>query len=344
MGLSLGIALNMHYQVINLLIFFPAIFLIIGLSFKNKIYSFFLMLIGFLIPLLPLLYWDAHQNFANINNILDYLLIGQYRIYVPNSWSLFILKDIPQYWSFVVGKFYITVLAVEVLSVLSFIYLALRKKLKFDFVVLGLIFFILLFVNRFYLGERSEAYLLYLAPFILIFTAFFVSLFFEAKMKYLKLVGIIILTVILLGSFVTIIQSYSTSPMSDYEKIAQLLVNKYPNQKFHIYDYKNMYYGESTRLSIILSFKNKEDLNGIPLGVSCQGNRCAPGGGKMVLNSGIFLVDLRNINKNQLANNKIWNGRNQADVYDEHIGWSKSYSLTSPFSLKSYIIRILSKL
>lgn len=141
------------------------------------------MVLGFLIPSLPLLYWDMHQNFANTRNILDYLLIGQYRIYVPNSWKLFLFQDIPWYWSFITGRFYFAALAIEFLSVLSFIYLVFRKKLKFDFIILGFIFLILLFVNRFYRGERSEGYLLYLAPFILIFTSFFIDLFFEAKKK-----------------------------------------------------------------------------------------------------------------------------------------------------------------
>lgn len=344
MGIFLGLALNMHYQAINLFIFFPAIFLITSLSFKDRIYCFSLMLIGFFIPSLPLLYWDAHQNFANINNILDYLLIGQYRIYVPNSWKLFLFNSIPWYWSFVVGRFYLVALALEFLSVLSFLYLFLRRKLKLDFIVLGFIFLLLLFVNRFYRGERSEGYLLYLAPFILILTAFFVNLFFETKKRYIKLIGVLILIVILLGNAMTIIKSYSTSPVSDYEKISKFLANKFPNQKFHLYDYKNYYYQQSMGLSLILNFENKEDQNGIPVGFSCSFKNCPSNNVKPVLNSGILLLDLRNIDKSQLRNDKIWGRRNQADVYDDLIGWSKLHKLTSSFSLKNYIMERLNKI
>src|SRR5579862_9686648 len=43
-GICLGLAVSFHYQAINLLIFFPAIFLITSLSFKQKIIAFCLML------------------------------------------------------------------------------------------------------------------------------------------------------------------------------------------------------------------------------------------------------------------------------------------------------------
>jgi len=302
------------------------------------------MLIGFLLPCLPILYWDMHQNFANVNNILDYLLIGQYRIYVPNSWRLFIFNFSPWYWSFVVGRFYAIALAVELLSVLSFVYLTLRKKLKFDFIVLGSIFFILLFVNRFYRGERSEGYLLYLAPFILIFTSLLIGFFFETKKKYLKLIGVLILTVILVGNSITFVKSYSTSSVSTNEKISKFLTKKFPNQKFHLYDYKDRYYVESMSLSLIMNFENKEDQNGIPLGFSCPFKSCPSKKVKPVLNSGILLLDLRNLDKNQLENDKIWGRRNQADIYNDLIGWSKTYSLTSSFSLKNYIMERLGKI
>lgn len=344
MGLSLGLALNMHYQAINLFIFFPAIFLITSLSIKDRIYSFLLMLFGFLIPSLPLLYWDMHQNFANVNNILDYLLIGQYRIYVPNSWSLFIFNYIPWYWAFLVGRFYLVVLPLEFLSILSFIYLFLRKKLKLDFIVLGFIFLLLLFVNRFYRGERSEGYLLYLAPFILIFTAFFVNLFFEFKKKYLKLVGVFILVVILFGNFITIKDSYGTNPVMLYESVSKYLSAEFPNKKFHLFDYKNESYSTSMGLSLILNFDGKEAQNGIPIGLSCFSNGCPSQRLIPIIHSQITLVDLYRIDKNALNNKKIWGRRNQADVYDDLIGWSKTYSLTSSFSLKKYIMERLGKL
>lgn len=97
-------------------------------------------------------------------------------------------------------------------------------------------------------------------------------------------------------------------------------------------------------LSLILNFEGKEAQNGIPIGVSCFGKGCPSEKLKPIGNFGITLVDLRTLDKNKLDNKKIWGKRNQADVYDDLIGWSKTYSLTSSFSLKNYIMERLGKI
>jgi len=344
MGLFLGVALNMHYQAINLFIFFPAVFLITSLNIKNRIFSFLLMLVGFLLPSLPLLYWDMHQNFANVNNILDYLLIGQYRIYVPNNWRLFLFNSVPWYWSFVVGRFYLLSLALEALSGITFVYLCFRRKIKFELVILGLIFFVLLFVNRFYRGERSEGYLLYLAPFILIFTSLFVSLLFEARKKIVILLGVVVLSIILFGNAITVKNSYTTNPVLIYWNISKYLAKQFPNRKFQLFDYKDNFYSTSMGLSLVLNFDGKEAEGGFPVGVSCFGRGCPSQKLKIIGNFPVTLVDLNKVSKNALNDKKVWGKRNQADVYDDLIGWSKTYSLTSSFSLKKYIMERIGKI
>ena len=160
LGLFAGLSLSFHYQGINLLIFIPFIFFIPSLSFKEKLISFILSITGFLIPSLPMLFWDYHQNFANLRNLMDYFFIAQYRIYVPNSWSLFLFKYIPGYWSFVIGVLPIVALSIAVLAVGFFSYFTFTKKLSKQLLATGVIFFILLILNKFYRGERSEGYLL----------------------------------------------------------------------------------------------------------------------------------------------------------------------------------------
>ncbi len=342
MGLALGTALSMHYQAVNLLIFFPALLFIGSLCFVQRIKSILLMFVGFLIPSLPLLYWDMHQNFANINNILDYFLIGQYRIYVPNSWRIFIFDFIPWYWSFVVGRFMSLALMLSVFSVLTLIFLTVRKKIKKEMIILGLIFFALMFVNRFYKGERSEGYLLYLAPFILIFTAIFINFLITYKNKIIKALGIFILAVIILGNFITMKNSYQTSPAVTYNKVYNKLIKKYPNSKFSVYVYKYKLYDSSMGLSLILSFNKKISTDGIPLGVSCYGKEC-PGYIKPIVESGVLLVDLRTVKKEDLEKDKkIWINVNQKSVYDDLIGWLKKHELKSTFSLKNYIMERVS--
>lgn len=344
MGISLGIALSMHYQVINLFIFFPAIFLITSLTFLKRIKAFLIMFLGLLIPSLPLLYWDLQQNFANINNILDYFLIGQYRIYVPNSWKIFLFDFVPWYWSFVIGRFHVFAFILGVLSGLTYLVLALKRKLKLEVVVLGVIFFILLFVTRFYKGERSEGYLLYLAPFILIFSSIFISNLLFNKHKYLKIIGVIFLIIILVGNFITIKNTYQISPAGAYKNIADALIKKYPKYKFSLYVYKYKLYDTSMGLSLIMGFQNKIDEKGFPLGVSCYGKGC-PYGIKPAIDVGVAILDLREVRKEDFdKDKKLWINVNQANVYDDLIGWSKKHELKSTFSLKNYIMERIGKL
>ncbi len=337
MGLALGTALSMHYQAVNLLIFFPALLFIGSLSFVQRIKSILLMFVGFLIPSLPLLYWDMHQNFANINNILDYLLIGQYRIYVPNNWRIFIFDFVPWYWSFVIGRFYILSFILGALSGVTFLFLLIKRKLKPEITALGVIFFILLFVTRFYKGERSEGYLLYLAPFILIFSTLFFNYVMFNKDKILKFFGFTILIFVVFGNLITIIKSYNVSSTQYYLGVYKYLISTYPDSKFSLYVYKDKLYDTSRGLGLILSFNEKIDKNGIPIGVSCYDTSC-PAGIKPVLKSGILLLDLRAEKKEDLENKTIWVNVNQDSVYEDLIGWSKTYGLRSTFSLKNYIM------
>jgi hypothetical protein len=338
MGIFLGIALGMHYQAVNLFIFFPAIFLVLSLSVKNRIKAFLLMIVGFLIPSFPLLYWDYHQNFANVNNILDYLLIAQYRIYVPNSWKIFIFDFIPWYWSFVVGRFYLLSLFIAFSSSIVFAFLAFKKKLKKEFVLLGILFFIFILVNRFYKGERSEGYLLYLAPFILIFTTILINYLITFKNKVIKISGFALLMVIILGNLITVKNSFLLSPVATYKNVYKELVKKFPDSKFSIYAYKYKLYDQSMALSLLMGFDGKISDDGIPLGISCYGIEC-PTYTKPIVESGVLVLDLRTIKKEDLDKSKqLWINVNQKNTYDDLIGWLNKNELKSTFSFKNYIM------
>src|SRR5690606_17385017 len=141
-------------QAINLLIFLPALLFLPGITLSNRIIMPLLAFFGVLIGLSPLLYWDSFQGFANLTNILDYLLIGQQRLYVPNSWRLFLFTYLPSYWAFVIGGFQIIALAFMGLLGVGAGVLAYKKAVSKEIVVLSVLFAILLIVNKFYKGER----------------------------------------------------------------------------------------------------------------------------------------------------------------------------------------------
>lgn len=344
MGLSIGIALSMHYQSINLFIFFPVIFIIPKMTFWKKIRSFMMIIIGFIIPSLPLLYWDAGQGFANVRNVLDYLFIGQYRIYVPNSWTLFVFKFLGPYWSFVIGGnaavSLILIFAICSYLVLSFI----LRKLSPDLTILGIFFFILLLVNRYYRGERSESYLLYLVPFIILFSSWIIYQLFDNLIikrtiirRIFFYIGVFSLIIIAAGNLLSInVNAYSYSNAVSYYKAASELISaKFPGKKFILYDDSEKTYATSTGLSVIMHAQGLTDKNGIPIGVSCGRRRCPPNRAVIGSLGGLKFYDLR-YKKTYL--NKEWVNRNSEGVYNESIIGVMNNKLKSSFSLKKYIL------
>jgi len=338
-GIFIGLGVSFHYQAVNLLIFIPAVFLVIPLSIKNRIMAFILMLMGFLIPSLPLLYWDLFQNLANTNNILDYLFIAQYRLYVPNSWKLFVFEYVPIYWGFVIGNFKIVGLLLFSSSFLVFLYAAFKKKISAVFIFFGVIFMALLFVNRFYKGERSEGYLLYFLPFVFLFTALLINELFEFKNKLTKIVAVLIIILILIFNFIYTINVLNVRNISvEMNKITQSLYDKYPKTKFSVYDYKYKMYTSSMPISLYLSFDGMTDNNGKKIGVSCYGTKGCPPAGLPTINSGFYIVDLSNVKSSDLENkNQVWINVNQTSVYDDLIGWLSKNQLKSNFSLTDFI-------
>lgn len=335
LGLFVGLSVSFHYQGLNLLIFIPIVFLISELKLKDKLIVFCLGFVGFLIPLLPLLYWDSHQSFANIRNLLDYFLVAQYRIYVPNSWRLFVFQYIPGYWSFVVGVLPKIAVFIFGISSVTFLVSSISKKISKQFVVLGFVFFLLLFLNRYYHGERSEGYLLYLMPFILIFTSYAFLQFFEFKNIFIKAITLLFLgLVIILNLSVTIANLNFKSPLSEYKRIANILYQKYPDIKFSVYDYKYELYNFSTGLSLIMGNDGKIDQNGMKIGINCEGKKCAKN--LPTIARGVFVVN--DLSKEGRLDSKTWVDVSQAGVYDDLMGWLNKNQLKSNFYLKNYIM------
>ncbi|KKR34454.1 MAG: Oligosaccharyl transferase STT3 subunit [Candidatus Gottesmanbacteria bacterium GW2011_GWC2_39_8] len=277
MGIALGAAINTHYQAINLLFFLPAIFFIPA-ELKKKIKGYFALAMGFLFPSLPLLVWDSQQNFANIRNLADYFLIGQYRIYVPNSWKLFIFKYIPNYWSFVSGgNTYLAFFMIVVIASV-FLYLIIKKKIGRPLFILISVFSVMMFLNRFYRGERSEGYLIYFSPFIIIFTSYVINFLLSNTIKrksirvWVKLSGIILITILIIGNGIKIASLIIPfdNHLIEIKKTVEILSKNKPKQGYALFDFDWFYGTKSYPLALIMEEKKLLDPQGIPIGVTCN--------------------------------------------------------------------------
>ncbi len=320
MGISLGVAVSLHYQAINLLLFLPSILLIPKVNWRTKIIYFVLGIVGFLLPSLPLLVWDSKQNFANINNILDFLLIGQYRLYVPASWKLFLFTQFPGYFAYVTGGIQPAGL---LLFFASTIWLIRARGVIF---VLAMIYFVLMFLNRYYRGERFEGYLIYFVPFILLFTGILFEKIFSVS-KIFKVVGVIVFGAVLVLNIWTVTTVLVNTPTNliSIRKFVQSTSKKYNNQKLAIY--QNNPNSVYVAYPIYLTLLDKgliDQKNGVPLGVILDSSE-----------SGYHLVDLRESEKDLAFGERKLVSREE--VYDDLIGWLQKNQLRSSFSLIKYL-------
>lgn len=323
MGISLGFALSMHYQAINLFIFAPLILLVEKVSIRKKILGILIFSAGFLIPSLPLLVWDVKQQFANTRNILDYLFIAQYRIYVPNSWKLFLFNYFPQFWSFVTGGYRQVALVIMFLTGIVAVISIVKRKVSYLFLLLASVFLILVIINRYYKGERFEGYLLYFQPFILFFTAWML----KKVTAFNKIIGFTLITIIVFTSIVSQRDrlKYNNHVSRIYESLNQVN-NIYPGQKISVYDLRLNSSEISFPISMIAQSQKKISADGVKIGIC----RYCP-----ETNNVIYKFDeiyaMSDLTKTDEINMKDWRRVNPDDIYDDLIGWSQNKKLTSNY-------------
>lgn len=350
MGLSIGSGISMHYQALNLLLFLPTVFFVPQTTLKKKIVFLVAVSIGVLLPSLPLLYWDFQQQFANIRNILDYFLIAQHRIYVPNSWRLFLLEYLPIHWAFMIGGYSFIGGVLAFITGLFFVVFTIRKKITRIPFVLGVLLGIFLIINKYYKGERTEGYMLYLVPFVLLFNSWVIHILLQPNGLFgngtkrlfftlSRICGYGLLSIVLVGNLLLIkeLKEYH-GDMKSVEKIATALIQDYPNQNFFLYDYQGKSFSEVSTLVIVLEHQRKIDKNGIPVGLILKNTLNKENSTLPVLFEGntYRLVAI----KGELLDKKkasLWYPMNQSVIYDKLIGWSKRHELTSSFSLIQFL-------
>jgi hypothetical protein len=121
------------------------------------------------------------------------------------------------------------------------------------------------------------------------------------------------------------------------------LYAKFPNEKFHIYDYKYKQYSSSLGLSLLIAHDGRQSKDGRKIGISCYGKGC-PYQHKRIYSKYLLIDDLENVKESDLNRKKqIWISVNQESTYDDLIGWLNKNNLKSSFNLNNYIMEKLNK-
>lgn len=340
LGGSIGLALNMHFQALNFFLFALVIIFVEKTKWRKILINSLIFLAGVILTLSPLLYWDYTQGWKNINNVLDYFLIGQYRIWVSNRWLTYAGKFWPQLWSRVIGDHIVFGYLFIGLTAVFILYLLFTKKIHKTTLWLAIVFVIQVILNRYYRGERFEGYLVYFHPLIMFFSAFVIINLLKIK-GWLGFGFLILISLFTLKADVKLIrfQKRPNNPGKIMKKFVAQLKTVRPNEKFRVYDYQYINRAPSMTASFLLSFENLiDEENGTRLGFSVLDKMPYK---KLTKISGIaetvFVYDLTPHWSSKSFNQKDWINVSPQFVCLDNLEWWKVKEFKSTFSLTDYI-------
>lgn len=229
MGLFVGIGFFSHYQMLVYLLFPIALFLWKRLDPKFLLVSG----LGLFVTWIPMLAFDLTNHWFMVRNIwFSYTDMGN-RIYVPNSWKIYLFEFWPRTWAEFWGMSYYLGLVFLLAAILICIYLALTGKFTKKMWLLGFIFFVMLVHLRFYKGERFLGYIQYTFPLMILFVGVALESLKRFKGgKYLYWIFIIGLVVVLLSRTKTVLAGDKV--VIEFNKMGRLLHQMYPEEKFQV--------------------------------------------------------------------------------------------------------------
>ncbi len=232
-GLFLGMTVNMHFQTAGLIILLPLLFL----SDRKNSKIILISSLIFLTTFIPLLFFELNNHWFDTRHLLDYLLVGQYQIWTSMRWLTYIFNFWPDFWSSVIGGNYFSSLFFIAATAALMGWGLLKKTLSKEMLLLGLSFLVQVFIIRYFRGEKFFSYLNFFHPYLFIFTATILSLFFKLRPKIIfgGLAIIIYLWLVLPSVGGNFFQEFEVNIRNDTRKRIGSIVNWTKGEKYSLY-------------------------------------------------------------------------------------------------------------
>lgn len=232
---------------------------------RPRIKYFLAAFIGFVLPLLPFLFFDLRFNWFETGRIYDYAKIGQYRIYVPNRWLTYAGVWWPEMWGLTIGgSKLVGGLLIFLVSIFTLVNLKnFKKNIIYYLSAIAFVLEVILF--RYFRGERYVYYSLFAHGTIILLSSFAIL----GIYKLHKAAGVILIAII---SFLTLGQSLKNLEAREisYSKIESFKQEIYKSNNAESYDiygcnFNGSRIGRALALLIYGDGKNKE--GGLKIGV-----------------------------------------------------------------------------
>lgn len=319
MSFFVATAINIHFQAIGLLCLIPIAFL---LSFKKSLKNFLLLLFGAIIPFIPLIIFDLKNNFFESRNLIDYYLYGQYKIFVPNRWLTYVGIFWPTLWANIIGGQKIIGYLLIILTAIIVSYSFLKRKISKTLLGLSASFILIFILLRYYRGERFDSYFVFIHSFVLIFTALIVY----SLLKFNKIIGVVAGLIIIIMSInldINIIKNSGNFTSMLVNAWVKNLIERFPNNKFAVYDYQYKNIDKSLPLVLFLDSVGKIKDEGIKLGFYIATSKTHFVYPSIVGRRGGYqILDLESTTSAHLAKEE-WAFINPSQIYRSTVEWYK---------------------
>lgn len=320
LGVVIGIAMNLHYQMIGLLIL-P---LLLSINNPRSYKQLLAAASGVVVTFIPMLIFELNNHWFNVKNMADYFVNGRKRIYVPNRW-LFYLRDFwPGFWA---DTFGVPTLFGKILMSFSgivIVYLFIKKRLSKEFVMLCVAFTFNFILLRYYWGERFFGYLNFMRPYVFIFTAYSLVQIWQKRM--LKIIPILVLIAFVYYSLPRIKFDAAPDPFSQQmiQKIS-LVERQTGNKKYQIYTcgetYDGGYNAETFSLAFIAELHKKFSTGAEKIGYWREGCQLPSKNKKLYPQiDDTNLLILSEATEKELADNG-WQALSFSSIYDQYARW-----------------------
>lgn len=316
-------SVNIHFQSIGLLILIPVSFLLDkSKSFKKIIY----LLSGIFIPFVPLIFFDLTNNFFESKNWIEYIVHGQYAIYVPNRWLTYAGEYWPASWAKIIGGEMFFGYIIPVLLAIFLLLIVVRRKLSRSMFALILSFLSIFLMFRYYRGERIDSYLTFLHPFILIFTGWVIIQILKLN-RFVGLSLFFIIFIFTLKADLSQIKNGENFTAIQAKEWRETLINKFPNRKFSVYDYQYRNVHKSLPLVLFLESKNKVDDKGLKVGFYIATSKTNFEYPSILGNRGEYQILNLEATSSAHLRKEGWAFVNTSQIYKSTVEWYKEDSL-----------------
>ncbi|MBI2613518.1 MAG: hypothetical protein HYW62_02005 [Candidatus Levybacteria bacterium] len=319
MAIMIDISINIHFQSIGLLVLIPISFLLDrNRSFKKLFY----LLGGIVIPFIPLIFFDITNNFFESKNWVEYIRHGQYTIYVPNRWLTYAGVYWPNSWAKIIGGELLLGYIIPVFFAIFTVIAVVRRKFSRIIFLLVLSFGFIFLMLRYYRGERIDSNIVFLHPFILIFTGWVIL----TTLKLNRIAGLILLSAILIFTLRTdlsLIKNSENLTAIQMKEWGTILMNKFPDKKFAIYDYQYKHVHKSLPVVLFLESQRRIDGKGLKVGIYIATSKTDFRYSGIIGGSGEYQFLNLDATSSAHLSKEEWAPVNPSQVYKSTVQWYK---------------------